>query len=184
MKRNVFSTITTKAGDTEKSVQWYRAQISKLGSLSKNKIMSGGSLVTNIEPGTMYLFTYDPKFKGSLKYYDTFPLVLPFRKQPNGFLGLNLHYLPYLLRIKLLGHLKEIDTNKEDEKMILSWRILESSSKLNLIKPCVKHYLNQHVQSRFLKINEDDWVTASQLPIEMFEKANKQAVWTDSRKYV
>ena len=51
--------------------------------------------------GALYFFVYDPKTKADLPYYDRFPLVLPLKREPDGFLGLNLHYLPIPLRIKL-----------------------------------------------------------------------------------
>ena len=48
------------------------------------------------------MFVYSPKLRNKLPYYDTFPLVLPLKNYNNGFLGLNFHYLPYALRLRLL----------------------------------------------------------------------------------
>ena len=64
-------------------------------------------MVSSITPGEMYLFYYDPKYKDELAYYDRLPLVLPFRKVPGGFYGINLHYLPYLMRFRILQKLSE-----------------------------------------------------------------------------
>ena len=47
-----------------------------------------------VTPGEMYMFYYDAKHKDTLPYWDRFPLVFPFSKVKDGFLGLNLHYLP------------------------------------------------------------------------------------------
>ena len=181
---NPFEKIRLQAGETKRSVQWYQTQIKQLGSLRPNKLMSDTpSLVNQIEPGRMYMFFYDAKYKDTLPYYDMFPLVLPFKKVPGGFLGLNLHYLPYMARFKLLGMLSEYasdDKMNEDTRLIMSWKLLNSSSRLNMIKPCVKRYLATQLQSRFLQINYPDWVTASQLPVERFT-ADKSQVWRDSR---
>ena len=182
---NPFENIRQKAGDTQKSVQWYQAQIKTLGSLRPNKLMSQTSELTNqILPGNMYMFFYDAKLKDKLPYFDAFPLVLPFKKVAGGFYGINLHYLPYIARFKLLGILSEYanDESMSDKTRILvSWKTLNSSSRLNMIKPCVKHYLYEQLQSRFLHVKYPDWVTASQLPVERFQGSDKNSVWRDSR---
>jgi hypothetical protein len=111
--------------------------------------------------------------------------VLPFNFAPGGFLGINLHYLPYLMRFKILGALTDYVVNSKNSdktKVQVSWNILSTAAKFEPVKACVKHYLSDHVQTRFLRINYQDWVTASQLPIEQFVKASKTKVWNDSRK--
>ena len=37
--------------------------------------------------GRLNMFFYDPKYKKTLPYYDTFPLVLPLENYPDGFLN-------------------------------------------------------------------------------------------------
>lgn len=188
MPVDVFKTVSMKAGDTKRSYQWYRDQVSKLGTYVNGKrLINDGKLTTNLIPGEMYLFMYDPKHKDTLPYYDTLPLVLPFRRLPDGFLGINLHYLPYLARFKLLGELSKLatDNNMDDKTRIrISWEILDGSSKFLSATACVKHYLNNHLKTRFLKIPFTDWITASMLPVESFKKQTKEKVWRDTvRKY-
>jgi hypothetical protein len=43
--------------------------------------------------GGLYYFMYDPKGKDDMPYYDRFPLVMPLKREVDGFLGLNFHYL-------------------------------------------------------------------------------------------
>jgi len=182
---NVFDTLRTKAGDTQRSVQWYQTQVRKLGSINRNKLLREGKLTNVILPGKMYMFFYTPKHKETLPYYDLFPLVLPFRKVPGGFYGLNLHYLPYIVRFRILGILSDYATDEkmvEETRLRLNWKLLSSTSRLKPVEACVKHYLFENVESRFLEIPYPDWVVASQLPVEMFEKQNKLDVWNDSRK--
>jgi len=183
---NPFLSIRNNAGETVKSVNWYQEQVKSLRGLTPNKLMQNSpELVTQVLPGRMYFFVYDAKHKDTLPYWDKFPLVLPFKKVPDGFLGINLHYLPYMVRFKLLGalHVLAVDkTMSESNRLRLSWQLLESSTKFSPVKACVKHYLNSHVHSRFLLIKYPDWVTASQLPVERFVGANKTEVWKDSRK--
>ena len=74
------------------------------------------------------------------------------------------------------------EKRNEDTKIRVNWRILTSLSRVARINHSVKHYLDEYVQSRFLQIKYPDSVTASLLPVERFEGANKQKVWPDSRK--
>ena len=45
---------------------------------------------------------YDAKHKATLPYYDGFPLILMLGPAKGGFMGLNLHYLPPVVRARLL----------------------------------------------------------------------------------
>jgi hypothetical protein len=181
MATNAFETIRLNAAGEEKSYQWYRQQIASLGKLTNtNQILRDTKIATRLIPGEMYLFYYDPKYKDTLPYYDRLPLVLPFRNVPDGFYGINLHYLPYMMRFRILGLLSDYSTGKdEDTRIQLSWRLLNASSRLHPAKFAVKHYLNSHVKSRLYKIPYTDWVTASQLPVEKFVGAQKTKVWQD-----
>lgn len=185
MPTDIFRTVSMKAGDGQKSYQWYRSQINALGRIDGQNFLRDKRLTSNLVPGQMYLFAYDPKHKDTLPYYDTLPLVLPFRRLPDGFLGINLHYLPYMMRFRLLGELSKLATDdkmNETTRIKISWQVLEGSSKLFAATACVKHYLSNHLKSRFLKINFNDWITAAMLPIERFQKESKQNVWKDTRQ--
>jgi hypothetical protein len=182
---NPFLDIRMKAGDVPRSLTWYKSQINSIASIKPNKLLTNTpDLTTRIMPGYMYMFMYDAKLKETLPYWDMFPLVLPFRKVPDGFYGLNLHYIPYMARFKLLGYLHELAIDKkmdEETRLLLNWRILNSSSKYDPVKACVKHYLYEQLKSKFLQVKYPDWITASQLPVERFIGANKTEVWKDSR---
>lgn len=183
--KSPFETIRINAGGQEKSYQWYRQQVLNLGRMatSTGQVLRETPMTTTILPGEMYLFMYDPKFKKELPYYDRLPLVLPFRKVPGGFYGINLHYLPYLMRFKILDILTQYAiTTNEDTRIQLSWKLLNATSKLKPAHFAVKHYLYDHVKSRFYKIKYQDWITASQLPVEKFVGAQKTAVWQDANR--
>ena len=186
--KNPFDQIRLSAAGQDKSYQWYRQQVSALGRLSStNQVLKDTKMVNRILPGEMYLFFYDPKFKNVLPYYDRMPLVLPFRVVNDGFYGINLHYLPYMMRFNILGALSEFATGEQNDpntRIQLSWNLLTASSRLAPVKFAVKHYLNAHVKSNFYKIDYTDWVTASQLPVEKFVGAQKNKVWQDFRKSV
>jgi len=141
-------------------------------------------LTTRPAMGKMYAFFYDPKHKKTLPYYDRFPLIFKIENVPNGFMGINLHYLPPPLRAKLMDALYNLTTNNrydETTKLRMSYEILNSASKYRYFKPTLKMYLNAHVKSRFLEVSSVEWDMALFLPTERFVKANKSAVWKDSR---
>ena len=104
---NTFQKLRAQVGDGQKSIDWYMRNVRGLvgARVSGNTVMQSdiGSLTSKVEIGAMYMYFYDPKFKDQLPFYDTFPLVLPFGPAKGGFYGINVHYLPYLLRAKVLG---------------------------------------------------------------------------------
>jgi hypothetical protein len=76
---NPFQDIRMKAGDVDRSLNWYQIQIKNLKNVRPNKLMANTpDLTTTILPGNMYMFFYDAKLKDKLPYWDMFPLVLPF----------------------------------------------------------------------------------------------------------
>lgn len=188
--RDVFEKYRYDRNAVGKSRSWFTQQLNLLRAekVTRASLMkpAEAQLVNNkITPGFMYMFVYDPKHKKTLPYYDVFPLVFPFERTKNGFLGLNMHYLPYPLRIALMDRLMAYASNKNMDEMTkirYSWATIARTSRFNLAKPCVKEYLSGHVRSQFRKIPAEDWFTALMLPVEGFVKASPTKVWSDSRK--
>ena len=110
-----------------------------------------------------------------------------YKRQPGGFEGLNLHYLPHVLRARLMDALYTTATNKRYDastKLGISYGLLRSAAKYKEFKPTYKKYLTKHVRSRFIKINASEWDIALFLPVERFEKASKSKVWGESRRAI
>ena len=170
-----------------KSQRWFQQQVSSMrGSTTPERLMkeTPSDLKSRLYPGFLYMFFYDPKHKDTLPYYDRFPLVFPYSVVKGGFIGLNMHYLPYQLRIRLLDSLMVYASNsKMDQrtKIMYSWNLIGNVSKFAPAKPCIKQYLTNHVTSPFKKIEAKDWATAMMLPVEQFT-ASKQKIWADSKR--
>jgi len=133
--------------------------------------------------GMMYCFYYDPKTKEDLPYWDRFPMVLVLEKYPDGFLGLNLHYLPVKYRIAFMKKLMRYAslTDEHDiKRMRISYDILMASRRFAEFKPCLKRYLYNHMRSRLLMIQPNEWDIATMLPLQQFKGARVQTVWKDS----
>lgn len=185
---NILQNAVNPTRATADSVQWLREQAMSVRTVNNpRKLLSTtpDRMVTNIVPGRMYLFMYDPKTKDTLPFYDRFPLVFPFRRASGGFYGINMHYLPHMLRARLMDALYPLannDKNDDTTRLRLSYRVLSSAARYRFFKPCVKHYLNSQLQTRFLWIPADQWNTALFLPLERFVGATRQQVFNDSRQ--
>jgi hypothetical protein len=184
--RNIFNQNQYELADAaKKSKTWFQQQAKLLGNVTPNKVMKSDptSLKARVIPGKLYMFLYDPKTKDKLPYYDMFPLVFPFKKTPDGFIGLNMHYLPYQMRVMLLDKLMDFATNKkmsETTKLNYSWSMIDGVSRYRLAEPCVKRYLASHIRTSLKLIDANDWATAMLLPVEQFVGSSKQKVWQDS----
>tara|TARA_B100001989_G_C24550669_1_gene474348 strand:- start:2157 stop:2738 length:582 start_codon:yes stop_codon:yes gene_type:complete len=173
---------------TKESRAWFMKKARAIRGISREELMkeepissSGRRII-----GSMQMFFYDPKHKETLPYYDTFPLVIVVKPAKGGFLGLNLHYLPPTLRAMFLDALMNNVTSKksDDAKFDLTVRLLASTSKLRYYEPCIKHYLNAHVKSKFAEVKAPEWEIATFLPTAQFQKASNTKVYADSRKMI
>lgn len=173
---------------TAKARTWLRNKVSELRAVRRNTIIQDKSRsTTGFYPGRMYFYFYDPKTKDTLPYYDKFPLVIPVEKYKDGFLGLNLHYLPVKYRIILLDKLYDTLNNErfnETTKMQLSYNLLAGAARYEEFKPCLKRYLISHIASGLIEIESSNWEIALFLPVEMFVGATKEQVHRESLEMI
>ena len=144
-----------------------------------------GTLTGRLIPGRLYFFMYMPKHKGTLPYYDTFPLVLPIQKFSDGFLGINFHYLIPKDRAILFDELKVFVNDRTlgpMTKIKIKYDMMRGFTRFKRAKPCLKRYLTTYLKSQFIPIGTDEWAPALFLPVEQFRKRNKQAVWAESKE--
>ena len=174
MATKVFDSIKQAAGDKEKSLTWYRGKVKSLmDNVTKNKLMRG-KLFATPQPNGLNFFRYNPKLASILPYYDVFPLVLPIQSAKGGFLGINFHYLPIPLRMKLFETLEKKDFKGD-------YRALKN---IREIKPTIKHYLRSQMASKFLRLDEEEFAPAIFLPVQDFRKAGTSTVHAASRRMI
>ncbi len=192
---NLFQTLEIEAfrkGITPRTAQsreWFMNKTKDLRNINRNVLMKEGPITLKNRTiiGSMFMFFYQPKHKDTLPYYDSFPLVIVLKPAEGGFLGLNLHYLPPVLRAKFLDALLEHTNNDkfdESTKFNLTYNLLERATKLKYFEPCIKHYLTDHVRSRFALVEAPEWEIATFLPVADFQKARATTVWKDSRRKI
>jgi hypothetical protein len=199
MATYLFQKITDQAtksdvniSDPSEAQSWYRDTASQLTSKSVNPIQFTKSArerfinATKLNAtfvGKMMLFNYDPKLKDVLPYYDQYPLVFPIETYSDGFLGLNMHYLPLTYRARLMDALYSTINNKnQDDKtrLKISYELLKSTAKFKYYKPCVKKYLYGHVRSRYFIVDPKEWDMTLMLPLQRFTGKRVSTIYKDS----
>ena len=169
----IFDKIRQDVGDRELSLTWYKRKVSELASrISAGRLMREGKILKTPGFNQLNFFRYNPKTKAILPYYDTFPLVMPIDSAKGGFLGINFHYLPIPLRMRLLETLAKRNFAGDYSKL----------KNIKLIKPCVKHYLRSQFTSGFYRLDELDYAPAIFMPVQSFKKAGMSAAHRDARK--
>lgn len=176
---------------TRESMEWFRNKTEDLKRPSRlaSEINRESIFRSNgfFSLGKLYFFYYDALTKDQLPYWDMFPLVIPLENYKDGFLGLNLHYLPINVRsnfIQKLLPLAAADPQKNVIRLRASYEILNSVKKFHEFVPCLKKYRWDGIKSRILSVAPNEWETAVYLPVEQFKKARKNTVWKDSMKQI
>jgi hypothetical protein len=109
--------------------------------------------------------------------------VIPVKRKDDGFLGINLHYLPPRYRAifldKLMG-LAVLNTNNEPQRLQITYEILEATQRYKEFRPCLKHYLSTQIKSKILTVQPEEWETALFLPTANFMKAPISQVHKES----
>ena len=180
-KSKYIQSVLDAAGGRPKSTQWFRDKIKEFGTPTSANLIRDGKRTSKPTFGILNMFVYDPKLKEKLPYYDTFPLVLPIEEYNNGFLGINLHYLSMPMRLRLLDRLVDYSNNNKFDE---STRLRVDYSKLkrvDLIKPCLKRYLAGQVKSKFRKVEADEFMIATLLPVQRFKKQSDSHIFAKSR---
>lgn len=178
------------------SVDWFRQQIHALlggtplrpirDILEPNRVHLKSPQSVRFPLGKLYMFLYDAKGKYDLPYWDRFPLVFIIKFTPDGFIGINLHYLPPRMRAYLFQQLQtlKIGDIPERARLKVTYDIIQSVSRYRFALPAIKRYITSHIRSRMFEIPDTDWEVAIHLPTEMFQKTTRTKVWGETRRKI
>ena len=161
---------------TRESLDWFARTIRKGRRISSLDNVTENLKPSKLIPGEMVVFSYDPKHKETLPFYDTNPLIIVLDRTNDGWYGANLHYLPPSIRADLLYDLQYNRKSFQQIKAILE--------KNNFTKPCLKRYLVSQLTSRPMSVPKDQWEIAIQLPFESFEKMAMKNVWKNRKSKI
>ena len=183
MAISILDPLVQKQGDTRKSGAWYRQAVASIADKARaGVLMRKGQLLGRPSGGRLNLFFYDPKFKKTLPYYDTFPLVLPLDTIKGGFVGMNFHYLQPAMRFTLLSRLDRFlvgDKLGRTSKYQISYNSVKN---IPMVKPTLHKYLYSHIRSQFLRIDATEAALAVYLPVQQFKKQPATTVWSRARR--
>ena len=165
---------------------WFQKKAKELGPLGK-AVLKDDRLTAKAKPliGDMVMYTYNPKLKQTLPYYDTFPLTIMVGPAPGGFYGINLHYLPPKIRAIFLDHLNDTASNQKFNKTTrfrITYNLLKATKSYKYFKPCFKHYLSEHVSSKIMKVDAAEWNIAIFLQTAAFRKKSESFIWAAGRR--
>ena len=99
--------------------------------------------------GWPVMFVYSAKWKAKLPYWDALPFSIILAKYPDGFLGLNLHYIEWTKRIQLANKILKAAKNKKriTYSMIKkAWIELKLPEALLML--VIRRYLYSNVMSK------------------------------------
>ena len=143
--------------------------------------VKGAKKAKKLVVGRLYTFQYKPKHFKTLPFYDKFPIILLIAKYPDGFLGLNLHYVSrvkrkILLRIFLQRFLKVKTPTNRTRLTGIEWNTVKNS--IPEAGVMVKRYLGDHVQGvGVIEVPFFEWRTAILMPTQQFKGALATEIW-------
>ena len=168
----------------DRSVQWYQRAIRTyargVNTFQEAVQTDLGKEARQLEVGKMYMFTYDPKWKADLPYYDTVPLVIVTEPFPGVFSGINLHYLAPQLRANLLDKLLPV-TDINDKSLLKSaWSFVKNFSRFPEVRGSVKKYLAVNITGQLIEVDPQNWQAAIFLPVQNFVGASDREVYRET----
>lgn len=171
----------------KEAMQWYRAARNDTENLS---VARAPKQKGYLEPGKIHIFTYNPKGKGVLDYYDKKPVVISLGtvKEDNGNiydLGINLNFIPVPYKWYILNMLREVYRDFYYSQMngrragdaLMQARI---KYKYNILKQLLRKYgmefaIRKYIPSRKSRVyvcSYESWFNIAFLSIENFEGIN------------
>ncbi len=170
---------------TEESMKWFTSKMRAIRTRPESFFKKTNlSKTRQYLDGRMYMFFYEAKWQDKLPYWDAFPCTIILELYQNGFLGLNLHYIPPKMRAVFLDEAFEyvVADGSETERFNLKYDIIKASARLKNGKACIKRYLFSQMKSAALEVEPEYWDIATMLPVAEFKKQRVIEVYKDSRE--
>ena len=134
--------------------------------------------LTRARFGFPLMFKYSPKHASTLPYYDILPMPILLAKYPDGFLGLNLHYLPWAKRLQLADRILRATKNRKRITYPIikrAWNSLRLPMGYSYL--IIRRYLTSHIQSPIAIFNWDNYRAAAVNIPGKWRKKSERAVF-------
>lgn len=179
------TSISQGRAEQQASTDWLRQHMADAnvgrGDYDVSKFKSAGNTP---RVGHMYYFDYDPKTRNQLPYFDTIPLIICIGLMSDGWLGINLHYMPPVMRKVFLDRLMEVATNSRSQMEYerVSWTLLQSALTDDFLTNTIKRYLvdKKYFKSFLIEVDPSHWEKVIFLPHQQL----KQDIRQESGKYI
>ena len=128
--------------------------------------------------GMLANFVYDPKWKGTLPYYDIIPTSIILAVEGDRFLGINLHYVFWARRIQLANEILKRTQSKnyiKYKEIKQAWVAAKLPMALSYL--CLRWYLFSHIKS---EIKVFGWDKYKEIVVDLkpkFKKESEQAIY-------
>lgn len=162
---------TQASTEKRESINWLRKMAQAVTRMRMPQAALNNRLGDSSPVGKMIMFNYDPKLKDKLPYYDTFPLVMVLAVGPKHMLGLNFHYLTPERRARLLDFFYHNAIKNSKDGIIspnsvstLTYSDIKALASDRLIKPTIKKYLYDHMVTKPVVVNPEEWPVVIFLP--------------------
>ena len=164
-----------------------KAKTVETGRYGPELMMKGRPGVSDLIPGSMMTFVYDAKHAETLPFWDRHPLTIFLDVNRHGhFLQLNLHYLPPIVRAKILGLLMKTVTAKKmrhDLAMKITYGMTKSMAQYKPLQFCIKSYIPSRVQTKITRIPPSAWHHAIFFPSDRFIGKSNRGVWAEFKRF-
>ena len=157
-------------------------QLSKSDSkqMLKELIRNSKRVQKYLVPGNLILTMYDAKYEAP---YDARPLFLVLAKNSTHVLGLNFHWLPISMRMKLIYAILKLNSKniKEKKPLVFSFKQLKPFLKRFNYVPCVRLYIRERFAPKGVVISPEDLVKVSRMDTAIFTGISAEKAYALAR---
>ena len=157
-------------------------QLSKSDSkqMLKELIRNSKRVQKYLIPGNLILTMYDAKFEAP---YDARPLFLVLAKNSTHVLGLNFHWLPISMRMKLIYAILKLNSKniKEKKPLVFSFKQLKPFLKRFNYVPCVRLYIRERFSPKGAVISPEDLVKVARMDTAIFTGISAEKAYALAR---
>lgn len=149
------------------SAAWFRALVKD----KKNRkffTLATGKLEDMI--GGMFFYEYDPKHKAKLPIWDQYPLVIPIELYKDGFLAINMHFVKPNARKVIIDKIMALAPLDSGKRVSISYNFLKAIASHKVMEGCIKRYLVDHINTKLVTVDINDWGQVVMLPLAKFNK--------------
>lgn len=124
----------------------------------------GSEFKKYVQPGSFISYTYIPKHKDTLKFWDKNPAIIVLRVTGTRMLGLNIHFVPFPLRKIIVEYIVKLNLNniKYNKPIYVDYKMMKSFLIRAKATICIRAYLISNIVSKVKIVkSHKDYIIAS-----------------------